>query len=78
MRTWGLDAVFPAVVLALVLPKVRAGGAPMIAAVVTGAGLTAGSAGFLPAGLPELLAVTAVVLARPWRTTAPATQEVAA
>lgn len=78
VRTWGLDAVFPAVVLALVLPKVRAGGAPMIAAVVTGAGLTAGAAGFLPAGLPELLAVTAVVLARPWRTTAPATQEVAA
>lgn len=65
-------------VLGLVLPKVRDGGAPMIAAVLAGAALTVGTAGLLPSGLPELLAISAVLLARPWRTPAPSAQEVAA
>ena len=78
VRTWGLDAVFPAVVLGLVLPKVRDGGVPMIAAVAAGAALTVGTAGILPSGLPELLSIAAVVLARPWRVPAPSAQEVAA
>lgn len=50
----------------------------MIAAVLAGAALTVGTAGLLPSGLPELLAISAVLLARPWRTPAPSAQEVAA
>jgi predicted branched-subunit amino acid permease len=64
---WGLDAVFPAMILALVIPKARAGGAPLTTAVVLGAAITVATASFLPAGLPELLSLAAVAVARPWR-----------
>lgn len=59
-------------ILALVIPKARAGGAVLTTAVVLGAAITVATASFLPAGLPELLSLAAVAVVRPWR---PATTE---
>ncbi len=57
----GLDAAFPAVLLALVLPSLtsRTRGAALLAAV-----LAVAAAPLLPAGLPVLVALVALVLVR--------------
>jgi predicted branched-subunit amino acid permease len=58
---WGLDAAFPAVILALVVPALRERGVRLAAA---GGAVVAVAASFvLPAGLPVLLALVAVPLA---------------
>jgi 4-azaleucine resistance transporter AzlC len=59
----GLDAMFPAVICALVLPALR--DRLTRRAAVTGAAIAVGSAWFLPAGLPILLAL--VGLGAVWR-----------
>jgi predicted branched-subunit amino acid permease len=57
---FGLDAVFPAMILALIFPALRENRR----AAVAGAGIAlAGTACGLPAGLPVLLALAALVLA---------------
>jgi 4-azaleucine resistance transporter AzlC len=60
---FGLDAVFPAMILALVFPALRESrrlsGAAVAGAVIALAGTACG----LPAGLPVLLALAALVLA---------------
>ncbi|WP_227999187.1 AzlC family ABC transporter permease [Nocardia australiensis] len=58
----GLDAVFPAVLLALVVPALRARATTMRAALV-GAATAVASAPFLPAGMPVLIALIGVVFA---------------
>jgi len=58
----GLDAVFPAVILALVFPSLREG--RMRLAAVAGAGVAVATTAFLPPGVPVLLALVAVVAAR--------------
>ena len=57
---FGLDAAFPAVLLALVLPSLRDRSArlPVLAGVVVALAATP----FLPAGLPVLLALAGVVV----------------
>jgi 4-azaleucine resistance transporter AzlC len=59
---FGLDATFPAVILALVMPALRE--AAMLRAAVAGAAVALATAPFLPAGLPVLLALAAVALVR--------------
>ena len=59
----GLDAMFPAVICALVLPALR--DRLTRRAAVVGAVIAVTSATFLPAGLPVLLALAALVLV--WR-----------
>ena len=54
----GLDAVFPAATLALILPALR--DARLRRAALAGAAIALATAPFLPAGLPELLALGAV------------------
>lgn len=56
---FGLDAAFPAVLLALLLPSLREPGARRVAPV--GAVIALASAPFLPAGLPVLLALCGVL-----------------
>lgn len=56
----GLDAAFPAVLLALVLPALRDPGTRRQALV--GAGLATGTGLVLPAGVPVLVALTALLL----------------
>jgi 4-azaleucine resistance transporter AzlC len=58
----GLDAAFPAVLLALVLPSLRDAGTRRAA--LAGAVIALGSTPFLPAGLPVLLALLGVFAAR--------------
>lgn len=58
----GLDAVFPAVLLALVVPALRARAATMRAALF-GAAAAVLSSLFLPAGMPVLVALIGVVFA---------------
>lgn len=58
----GLDAVFPAVILALIFPSLRERRA--LRAAVTGAGVALATTWFLPAGVPVLLSLAAVVAAR--------------
>ena len=69
---FGLDAAFPAVLLALLLPSLRDAG-PRRAALLGGA-IALASAPFLPAGLPILLAL-AGVLAGLGKTTPPRPSE---
>lgn len=57
----GLDAAFPAVILALVLPSLR--DASTRNAALLGAALAVAATPFLPAGLPVLLALAGVALA---------------
>ncbi|MEU6427824.1 AzlC family ABC transporter permease [Microbispora sp. NPDC046973] len=62
----GLDAAFPAVLLALVLPSLterNVQNAPLRRACVVGAVVAVAATPFLPAGLPVLLALTGLVLA---------------
>jgi 4-azaleucine resistance transporter AzlC len=63
----GLDAMFPAVILALILPAMK--NPPTRNAALAGTAVALASAMFTPAGLPELLALSAVALTlRPART----------
>ncbi|MBD8871098.1 AzlC family ABC transporter permease [Nocardioides sp. MJB4] len=61
----GLDAAFPAVLLALVLPSLRTAGTRRPA--LLGAAVALALTPFLPAGLPVLFALAGLVLARPGR-----------
>ncbi len=56
----GLDAMFPAAILALILPALRQPG-PRYAA-IAGAAIALATAPFLPPGLPELLALGGLAL----------------
>jgi predicted branched-subunit amino acid permease len=58
---FGLDAVFPAVIVALIAPSLR--DRAVCLAAVAGACVALATAPFLPAGVPVLLALVAVVLA---------------
>jgi 4-azaleucine resistance transporter AzlC len=57
---FGLDAMFPAVILALIMPSLR--DRVTLRAAATGAVIALAAAPFLPAGLPVLLALAAVLL----------------
>jgi 4-azaleucine resistance transporter AzlC len=57
----GLDAMFPAVILALVLPKLRDRGT--LRAALAGVAIALAAVPFLPAGAPVLLALGAVAVA---------------
>ena len=61
----GLDAAFPAILLALVLPALRS--SPVRRAAAVGVVVALLSAPFLPAGLPVLLALVGVLAALPRR-----------
>lgn len=63
----GLDAAFPAILLALVLPSLRSPRARRASAV--GVVIALATAPFLPAGLPVLLALVGVLVAVPRRGT---------
>jgi len=59
-NAFGLDAMFPAVILALIVPSLR--DRATLRAAVVGAAIALTAAPFLPAGLPVLLALAAVLL----------------
>ena len=59
-NAFGLDAMFPAVILALIVPSLR--DRPTLRAAAAGAVIALAAAPFLPAGLPVLLALAAVLL----------------
>jgi 4-azaleucine resistance transporter AzlC len=59
-NAFGLDAMFPAVILALIVPSLR--DRATLRAAATGAVIALAAAPFLPAGLPVLLALAAVLL----------------
>jgi len=59
-NAFGLDAMFPAVILALIVKDLR--DARTRRAALAGAAIALAATPFLPAGLPVLLALTAVVL----------------
>ncbi|RWZ67926.1 branched-chain amino acid ABC transporter permease [Labedella populi] len=61
----GLDAAFPAIILALVLPTLRS--ARIGRAVAVGVAIALVTAPFLPAGVPVLLALLGVVVGLPPR-----------
>ncbi|OZM72450.1 branched-chain amino acid permease [Amycolatopsis antarctica] len=69
----GLDAAFPAVLLALLLPSLRDAGARRAA--VAGVAVALATTPFLPAGLPVLLALAGVLVSL--GSTAPGTGETA-
>ncbi|UYM05256.1 AzlC family ABC transporter permease [Solicola gregarius] len=71
---FGLDAAFPAVLLALVLPSLRDRRTFLAAAV--GVAIALASTPFVPAGLPVLLALIGVAVVRP-KAPAPAPIEAA-
>jgi len=58
---FGLDAVFPAVILALIAPALRE--RRTCVAALAGAAIALATTPFLPAGVPVLLALAAVVVA---------------
>jgi 4-azaleucine resistance transporter AzlC len=60
---FGLDAMFPAVILALIMPALR--DRVTLRAALTGAAIALAAAPFLPAGLPVLLALAALLTLRP-------------
>jgi 4-azaleucine resistance transporter AzlC len=65
-NAFGLDAMFPAVILALIVPSLR--DRATVRAALAGAAIALAAAPFLPAGLPVLLAlsgVLALVIPRP-------------
>lgn len=64
----GLDAMFPAAILALILPALRVKSSRRAA--VAGAAIALAAAPLLPAGLPELLALGGLVLTVRRRATA--------
>lgn len=57
---FGLDAMFPAVILALIVPALR--DRPTRRAALAGAAIALAAAPFLPPGLPVLLALAALML----------------
>ena len=57
---FGLDAMFPAVILALIVKDLR--NARTLRAALAGAAIALAATPFLPAGLPVLLALAAVLL----------------
>jgi predicted branched-subunit amino acid permease len=59
-NTFGLDAAFPAALLALVLPSLR--DAATVRPALLGAAIALAATPFLPAGLPLLLALAGLVL----------------
>jgi 4-azaleucine resistance transporter AzlC len=59
-NAFGLDAMFPAVILALIVPSLR--DRATLRAAATGAVIALAAAPFLPPGLPVLLALAAVLL----------------
>jgi 4-azaleucine resistance transporter AzlC len=59
-NAFGLDAMFPAVILALIVPQLR--DRVTLQAALAGAAIALVTAPFLPAGLPVLLALAAVLL----------------
>jgi 4-azaleucine resistance transporter AzlC len=71
-NAFGLDATFPAVILALIVPALRDRVAALAA--VIGAAVALAATPFLPAGLPVLLALVAVAVLA-WRRTDPAARE---
>ena len=66
-NAFGLDAMFPAVILALIVPSLR--DRATLRAAAAGAVIALAAAPFLPAGLPVLLALAAVALLRRERPT---------
>jgi 4-azaleucine resistance transporter AzlC len=62
-EVYGLDAAFPAGLLALLLPSLRERSALLVSLV--GAGLAVATTPFLPPGLPVLVALLALALAAP-------------
>ncbi len=58
-ETWGLDAAFPAAFVALIMPHLRS--SPGRFAALGGAGLAIVAIPFTPAGVPLLVAATAVI-----------------
>lgn len=72
---FGLDAAFPAVLLALVLPSLAQAGAAARAAAVTGALIALGVTPFVPAGVPVLMALAAVAIGVRGKRTAEAEAE---
>jgi predicted branched-subunit amino acid permease len=58
-NAFGLDAMFPAVLLALIMPALR--DRVTLRAALAGAVIALGAAPFLPAGLPVLLALAGVL-----------------
>jgi 4-azaleucine resistance transporter AzlC len=58
-NAFGLDAMFPAVILALIVPALR--DRVMLRAALAGAAVALAASPFLPAGLPVLLALAAVL-----------------
>jgi 4-azaleucine resistance transporter AzlC len=56
----GLDAMFPAAILALILPALKKPGSRYAA--IAGAAIALATAPFLPPGLPELLALAGLAL----------------
>jgi 4-azaleucine resistance transporter AzlC len=62
---FGLDAMFPAVILALIVPALR--DRATVRAALTGAAIALAAAPFLPAGLPVLLALAGVLSLAPRR-----------
>ena len=61
----GLDAAFPAILLALILPSLRS--RRVRRAALVGVAIAVATAPFLPAGLPVLLALLGVLVALPHR-----------
>jgi 4-azaleucine resistance transporter AzlC len=59
-NAFGLDAMFPAVILALIVKDLR--DSRILRAALAGAAIALAAAPFLPAGLPVLLALAAVLL----------------
>ncbi|TLS42000.1 branched-chain amino acid ABC transporter permease [Streptomyces montanus] len=66
--TYGLDAAFPAVLVALVLPALREGSSGVRRAAVTGSVLALAVTPFVPAGVPVLLAPAGLLTPTPGRT----------
>jgi predicted branched-subunit amino acid permease len=58
-NAFGLDAMFPAVILALIVPALR--DRPTVRAALAGAVIALAATPFLPAGLPVLLALAGVL-----------------
>ncbi|MFD7919268.1 AzlC family ABC transporter permease [Streptomyces sp. NPDC059740] len=70
-RAFGLDAVFPAILTALILPSLRE--RTTRRAALTGAAVALAATPFLPTGLPVLLSLAGLVCARPRTPDEPAT-----
>ncbi|GAA4243323.1 AzlC family ABC transporter permease [Dactylosporangium darangshiense] len=69
-NTFGIDAAFPAALLALTLPSLK--DRPSMRVAVAGAALALVTTPFLPAGLPVLVALLALAFALPVKRRSPA------